>query len=74
MKKELNYSEAFSKLEELVEQLEDGNIQLDKLTEKVEQANELIAICESKLRDIDNDVKEAAKSASTKIKKAKAKF
>lgn len=73
MKKELNYSEAFSKLEELVEQLEDGNIQLDKLTEKVKQANELIAICESKLRDIDNDVKEAAKSASTKIKKGKAK-
>lgn len=73
MKKELNYSEAFSKLEELVEQLEDGNIQLDKLTEKVKQANELIAICESKLRDIDKDVKEAAKSASTKIKKAKAK-
>ncbi|NVO04382.1 MAG: exodeoxyribonuclease VII small subunit [Bacteroidetes bacterium] len=73
MKKELNYSEAFSKLEELVEQLEDGNIQLDKLTEKVKQANELIAICESKLRDIDNDLKEAAKSANTKIKKGKAK-
>ena len=73
MKKELNYSEAFSKLEELVEQLEDGNIQLDKLTEKVKQANELIAICESKLRDIDNDVKETSKSATVKIKKGKAK-
>jgi exodeoxyribonuclease VII small subunit len=70
MKKEMTYSEAFAKLEELVEQLEDGDIQLDKLTEKVKQANELIAICEIKLRDIDNDVKEAIKTAKVRqIKK-----
>jgi len=56
MKKELTYSEAFAKLEKLIEQLEDGDIQLEKLTEKVKQANELIAICETKLRNIDNEI------------------
>jgi len=62
MAKELTYDAAFSKLEELVEQLEDGNIQLDKLTAKVKQANELIAVCETKLRSIEKEVEEVAKS------------
>lgn len=69
MKKDLTYSEAFAKLEELVEQLEEGNIQLDKLTAKVKQANELIEICETKLRNIDNEVKEATKTAMARKKK-----
>ena len=69
MKKELTYNEAFSKLEELVEQLEEGDIQLDKLSEKVKQANEFISICETKLRSIDNEVKEATKTVTTRPKK-----
>ena len=68
MKKELTYNEAFSKLEELVKQLEKDDIQLDKLAEKVKEANELIAVCESKLRTIENEVKEAVQ-ATTKLKK-----
>ncbi len=60
MKSELSYSQAFENLEQLVEQLEDGNIQLDMLAAKVKQANELIAICESKLRKIEKAVDDAA--------------
>ncbi|MDZ4845778.1 MAG: exodeoxyribonuclease VII small subunit [Chitinophagales bacterium] len=56
MKKDLTYSEAFSKLEQLVGELEDGNIQLEKLAAKAQQANELISICENKLRKIEGDV------------------
>jgi exodeoxyribonuclease VII small subunit len=59
MNSDLTYSEAFSKLGELVEQLEEGNIQLDNLSDKVKQANELVAICENKLRKIEIDVKES---------------
>jgi exodeoxyribonuclease VII small subunit len=61
MKSEQTYNQAFEKLEELVEQLEDGNIQLDTLATKVKQANELIAICETKLRKIEKAVDDAAK-------------
>ena len=64
MKKTLTYNDAFSKLEELVRQLEDGDIQLEKLTEKVKQANELILICENKLRNVENKVNEAIKTTS----------
>lgn len=67
MKNELTYSEAFSKLKDLVEQLEEGNIQLDKLSAKVKQANELIAICESKLRNIETEIKEATKTATKRV-------
>ncbi len=70
MGKELTYSLAFAKLEELVGQLEEGDIQLDKLTAKVNQANELIAICERKLRTIEGEVKKAAKTGTT-LKKGK---
>ena len=62
MKKETTYSEAFSQLEDLVDQLEDGNIQLEELATKVKQANELIAICESKLRNIEGDIKDITKT------------
>ena len=59
MKTDLTYNEAFSKLEELLEQLEDGNIQLDELAAKVKQANELILICETKLRNVNKEIDEA---------------
>jgi exodeoxyribonuclease VII small subunit len=69
MKKELTYSEAFAELEKLVGQLEEGDIQLDKLTTKVKQANDLIRICEAQLRSIDNEVKVATMTTPTKLRK-----
>ena len=65
----MTYSEAFSKLEKIVEQLEVGDIQLDKLTEKVKEANELISICEEKLRGIDKEVDEAIRTSTNQSKK-----
>lgn len=69
MKKELTYSEAYAQLEKLVGQLEEGDIKLDILTTKVKQANELIRICETQLRSIDNEVKEATMTTPTKLRK-----
>lgn len=59
MKSKQTYKEAYTKLEVLVEQLEDGNIPLDKLAEKVKEANEWIAVCEDKLRQIGDDINAA---------------
>ncbi len=66
MKTELNYTQAFQQLQLLVRQLEQGGIELNELTEKVEQANALIAICETQLRQIEKEVEKA--SAPTKVK------
>jgi exodeoxyribonuclease VII small subunit len=61
MENNLTYTEALSKLEEIVEQIEDDSIMLDTLTEKVAQANELIKYCETKLRMIEGDVRNSLK-------------
>lgn len=54
MKTEISYEEAFRQLEKLAAELEDGNIPLDKLQDKLGKANELLSICENKLRNIQN--------------------
>ena len=71
MKKELTYNEAFDKLEDIREQLEEGKIPLDKLSLKVNQANEFIAICENKLRNIQAEIKEASKTTTTRTRKTR---
>ena len=65
----MTYTGAFAKLEELVAQLEEGDIQLEDLAAKIEQANELIAICEMKLRRTDDEVTSAISNAGSKRKK-----
>ncbi len=69
MKKTPTYSEAYRQLEQLVAQLERGDIQLEQLADNVKQANALIAICENKLREIEADIDKATKTAKTKSKK-----
>lgn len=69
MKTDLTYNKAFSELEKLVEQIEDDNIPLDTLADKVKKANEYIKFCETKLRTIDTDVKNASKTDTTTTKK-----
>ncbi|HRG22814.1 MAG TPA: exodeoxyribonuclease VII small subunit [Chitinophagaceae bacterium] len=71
MKSDLNYNEAYIKLQDLVEQLEDGNIPLDKLAAKVKQANELLAVCENKLRQLEADIEVASRSVVKTEKKKK---
>lgn len=61
MENNLSYTEALTKLEEIVEQIEDDSIMLDTLTEKVSQANELIKACEASLRTIEGDVRDLLK-------------
>jgi len=69
MKKVLNYNEAYKKLEQLVENLEDGDIQLEELAATVKQANELISVCEAKLRKMENDVGKTSDESGTRNRK-----
>lgn len=55
MNQQLTFDTAFSELKKLVNQIEDDEIQLDTLAEKVNEANELIQFCESKLRTIETE-------------------
>ena len=56
----LTYNEAFARLEKLVHEVEDKDIQLDTLADKIKQARELIILCERKLRRIHDDMNQGA--------------
>ena len=68
MKKELTYKAAFAQLEILVDQLEEGSIDLEQLATKIKQANEMIEICSKKLRAIEE---ETGIAAATKVRPGK---
>ncbi len=55
MKTNLTFDKAFSDLTALVEEIENDEIQLDTLSQKVKQANELITFCEDSLREIKSE-------------------
>lgn len=61
MKSNLTFDKAFNDLTKLVNQIEDDKIQVDTLSEKVKEANELIKFCETKLRTIDREIKRSNK-------------
>ena len=55
----LTYNDAFNTLQTLVRQIENEDIQLDTLAEKIKEANVLIQYCEAKLRNIEKDIDSA---------------
>jgi len=57
MKKEITYSQAQQKLEELVAQIENNEIDLEKLSVKLIEAKALVKLCETKLRNIEEIIK-----------------
>jgi exodeoxyribonuclease VII small subunit len=55
-KNKLTYASAMSELEEIVHEIESGEISVDILTVKVKRASELIQFCKSRLRDTQKEV------------------
>ncbi len=56
MSKEIKYTEAFDELQQIVVDIEDGEITVDELSIKVKRASELIKICKEKLSATEEDV------------------
>jgi len=65
MNKDPNYSEAFDELQSIVAEIEDGQISVDELSEKVKRAAVLIKICKSKLTSTEEDVAKILKDLET---------
>jgi exodeoxyribonuclease VII small subunit len=55
-KKKINYTEAVSELEVIIEQIESGNLTVDELSEKVKTAAELVKVCQDKLRKTEEEI------------------
>jgi exodeoxyribonuclease VII small subunit len=60
----INYTTAFKELQEIVTEIEQGEITVDELSQKVKRASELIKICKTKLTTTEEDVNKILKELS----------
>lgn len=60
-KKQISYSEAIAAIDEILQQIETGELDVDELAEKVKQASELLKICKNKLFNTEKEVEKVLK-------------
>lgn len=61
MSDKLTYQSAFEELQRIVSDLEEGEVNVDELSEKVKRATLLITVCKSKLTETEEDVNKILK-------------
>ena len=61
MSESISYTDAFVELQEIVADIEGGEISVDQLSEKVKRAAFLIKVCKSKLTTTEEDVNKILK-------------
>jgi exodeoxyribonuclease VII small subunit len=55
-KKEFSFSEAVTEIEDILKQIESGELDVDKLSVEVKRASELIRQCQKKLRTTEEEI------------------
>ncbi|MEJ1239395.1 exodeoxyribonuclease VII small subunit [Chryseolinea sp. T2] len=61
MSEQQKYTEAFEELQQIVSEIEHGQISVDELSQKVKRATVLIKICREKLTTTEADVSQILK-------------
>lgn len=61
MSEKIKYQEAFEELQQIVTDIEEGEISVDELSEKVKRAAQLIKICKTKLTQTEANVDQILK-------------
>ena len=56
--KQISYNQAFEELQTILDDIKQGNIDVDKLATRVKRARELISICEKKIKRAETQVEE----------------
>lgn len=56
-----NYLDAYNELQQIVSEIELGEVNVDDLTLKIQRATQLIGICKTKLTDSEEQVEELLK-------------
>ena len=55
-KKKETYSQAMDRLEKIVSQIDNNELDIDMLAEKIKEANEIIKFCSDKLTKADQEI------------------
>ncbi|MEO7209994.1 MAG: exodeoxyribonuclease VII small subunit [Chitinophagaceae bacterium] len=66
MNETINYTTAFEELQTIVTEIEQGEISVDELSEKVKRAALLIKLCKTKLITTEEDVNKILKELDSK--------
>ena len=53
---QMTYSQAIKRLDEIVKMINGGQLEIDQMVEKIEEANRLIAFCNEKLTKADQEI------------------
>jgi len=56
MKKRESYAQKVERLEQILRQIDNGNLDIDQLTEQIKEAKQIIADCTAKLTQVDKEV------------------
>ena len=62
MKKSPNYEEAVSQLEEIVQKMESGELDIDMMSTELKNAQQRIKLCKDKLTKTDEEIKKILES------------
>lgn len=54
--KEVNYEEAVHQLENIVEKMERGELDVDSMVSQLKRAQELVKLCKKKLKHTDDEI------------------
>jgi exodeoxyribonuclease VII small subunit len=60
-KKNPSYAEAIAAIDEILQQIETGELDVDELAEKTKQASELLKLCKNKLYNTSREVEKVLK-------------
>jgi exodeoxyribonuclease VII small subunit len=55
-KKEFSFNEAVVEIEDILKNIESGELDIDKLSVEVKRASELIKLCQKKLRSTEDEI------------------
>lgn len=55
-KKEFSFNEAVKEIEKILQNIENGNLDIDKLSDEVKRASGLIRQCQKKLRSTEEEI------------------
>ena len=58
MQKKMTYEQAMQRLEQLVQEIEQGTLGVDHLIDRVKEAQTLLKFCRNKLVQVEKDIKE----------------
>lgn len=57
MKQNINYEESVARLEQIVRQMENDELDIDQMSQQLREAQQLIKLCKDKLTKTDEEIK-----------------